>query len=430
MHYLCTMRKLLCVVCAILISGIGRAQDYCSMDRFDVQVFDSLDVQLLKNVKYGEAINYLGNMQNLYLDIYTANTIVDPLDKKPCVFFVHGGGLVGGSKESDGAAQLGYIYAQMGYVYVSIDYRVGWNNGDEETGCGGDTIDLMRATYRALQDVKAAYRFVKAQADLYNIDTNYIFVEGNSAGSRQLIYAAYADQDDFDDMFYAELGSIDTAVNDYTNFEFSPLGIITEALGIEDTALLTRRDMPHLMFHGTCDSIVAFFEGPTFFCYEPFLYPNLFGSYVIADQLLAADRPYHFYMGEGAGHDVASPDTLALYSGKFMKSILCNALSTEEYYRVLGKFKCAVANEGELVITELYPNPVTQYIYLEVTSTRDREIDIDVFNTLGQSLLSTALPFDPPIGNYTIDVSTLPHGIYYMRMSQRQEEYVLKFVKL
>ena len=400
------------------------------MDRFDTFVFDSVDVVVVKNVQYGEALNWLDNVEELYLDVYMPPAAMDPLARKPCVFFVHGGGLVGGSKESAGAAALGYLYARMGYVYVSIDYRVGWNNGDGDEACNGDTVDLFRATYRALQDVKAAYRYIRAEATTFGIDTNFIFVEGNSAGSRQLLLALYAEQEDLDPAFYAELGSIDTAVNDLTNFGFAPQGVITEALGIEDRNLITRKDVPHLFFHGTCDSIVPFFNGPTFFCYEPLRYPQLYGSYDLVQTLKEQGRTYQFYIGEGAGHDAVVPDSIIQYAGPFMKEIMCNALHTEEYYRVLGKFKCAVANEGELVITQLYPNPVIDMIYMEVTSTRNREIEVDIYNSLGQSLLISELPFSPPIGNYTIDVSTLPHGIYYMRMSQRQEEYVLKFVKM
>jgi len=406
------------------------AQDYCSMERFDQFIFDSLDIETIRNVEYGEAINQLGNMENLYLDLYFPSPTIDPLAKKPCVFFVHGGGLLGGSKESDGALQMGYLYARMGYVFVSIDYRTGWDSGDEETGCGGDTLDLTRATYRALQDVKAAYRFIKDRATFYGIDTNYIFAEGNSAGSRQLIYAAYATQDDFDPAYYDELGSIDTAVNDITNFTFNPKGIITEALGIEDSTLMLRKDIPHFMFHGTCDSIVPFFEGPTFYCFQPFVYPYLRGSYLLAGMLEAQGRTYQFYMGEGAGHDTAYPDTLVAYGGAFMKSIMCNNLQTERIYRVLGKFKCAVANEGELVITELYPNPVEDIIYIEMTSTRIRAIDLQIYNIIGQTLIDEELDFFPPVANYTVDVSGLPRGIYFMRVSQRQEEYVLKFFKL
>ena len=85
-------------------------------------------------------------MQDLKLDIYRPKPALDELTKKPAIFFVHGGGLVGGSKDSQGAVDLGYLYAQLGYVYISIDYRIGWNNGEAEDGCGGDTIDLFRAT--------------------------------------------------------------------------------------------------------------------------------------------------------------------------------------------------------------------------------------------------------------------------------------------
>ena len=126
------------------------------MDRFDRLIFDSLQIQFIKDIEYGEAVNNLGNNQNLKLDIYKAFPGVDTLDKKPLIMFVHGGGLVGGDKESEGAVELGYLYARAGYVYASIDYRIGWDNGDEESGCGGDTVDLFRATYRAVQDVKGA----------------------------------------------------------------------------------------------------------------------------------------------------------------------------------------------------------------------------------------------------------------------------------
>lgn len=426
-----SIRKIVVVVMmltSVLYKTYG--QDYCSMDRFDQYIFDSLDINLVKDVQYGEAINNQGNLEELKLDVYLPPSDLDPLAKKPCVFFVHGGGLVGGSKESTGAVQLGYLYARMGYVYVSIDYRIGWDNGEAEDGCGGDTLDLFRATYRAVQDVKAAYRYIKSNASLYGIDTNYIVVEGNSAGSRLILLALYKEQEDYDPALYAEFGSIDSAVNEYTNFAFEPLAVITEAGGIEDSALIRRKPYTHLFFHGTCDSIVPFFSGPTFFCYQPFEYPYLHGSYELVQILKEQDRTYQFYIGEGAGHDAVIPDSIILYAAPFIKSVLCHTTTTKEFYRVLGKFKCAVENEGELVITELYPNPVSDVIYMSVTSTRNKAIELDIYNSIGQTLLSSDLEFAPPIGHYTIDVSVLPHGIYYMRMSQRQEEYVLKFVKM
>lgn len=415
----------LSVLCSVLLS----AQDYCNMNRFDEFIFQDSDIDVISDVVYGEGINNLGNMQDLKLDIYRPKPALDELAKKPLIFFVHGGGLVGGSKNSQGAVDLGYLYARMGYVYVSIDYRIGWDNGDADDGCGGDTTDLFRATYRAIQDVRAAYRFIKAEADGYGIDTNAIFVEGNSAGSRLILFALYASQSDYDPQFYDELGSIDTAVNAYTNYHFNPIGVITEAGGIEDTSLLYNNNFPHLYFHGTCDSIVPFFSGPTFFCYQPFEYPNLHGSWQLVQMSKRLGRTYQFYIAEGAGHDAVIPDSIIVYAAPFIKDILCNNLHTEEFYRVLGKYKCAVANEGELVIVDIYPNPVIDNIYLQVTSTRDKEIEMAIYNALGQEVISYNLEFYPPIKDYIIDVSSLMRGIYYLRISQRQEIYVSKFFK-
>ena len=96
---------------------------------------------------------------------------------------------------------------------------------------------------------------------------------------------------------------------------------------------------------------------------------------------------------------------------------------------MLGKYKCAVANEGELVIVDIYPNPVVDNIYLQVTSTRDKEIEMAIYNSIGQVVLSYNLEFYPPIKDYTINVGDLARGIYYLRISQRQEIYVAKFLK-
>lgn len=421
--------KLFFTTVLVIMSMLLSAQDYCSMNRFDTQVFDAADIEIITNITYGEAINNQGNNQNLKLDIYRPKPILDELPKKPAVFFVHGGGLVGGSKDSQGAVDLGYLYAQYGFVYVSIDYRIGWDKGESEDGCGGDTTDLFRATYRAVQDVKAAYRYIKSNADTYGIDTNAIIVEGNSAGSRLILFALYATQSDYDPQFYDELGSIDSAVNDYTNFDFNPIGAITEAGGIEDTALLYNNSFPHLYFHGTCDSIVPFFSGPTFFCYQPFEYPILHGSWQLVQMTKRFNRPYQFYIAEGAGHDAVIPDSIIVYAAPFIKDILCNTLTNKEFYRVLGKYKCAVANEGELIIVDLFPNPVTDYIYLQVTSTRDKVIEMAVYNSLGQEVLGYDLDFHPPIRDYKIDMSNLTHGIYYLRIAQRQEVYVAKIIR-
>ena len=405
------------------------AQNYCEMNRFDEFIFDSVQIEYIDNILYGEAIDQLGDTQKLKLDIYKPFPIYDTLEKKPLIMFVHGGGLVGGDKESEGAADLGYLYGQLGFVFASIDYRIGWNNGDEITGCGGDTVDLNRATYRAVQDTRAAYRYLKANAALYGIDTNFIFVEGNSAGSTVLLYCLYAEQEDFDQQFYDELGSIDTAVNELTNYGFEPDAFIGEASGFPNLNLFIDEYFPSMYFHGTCDSIVPYFDGPLFFCEEPFINPIYYGSWEQTELMKELNREYHFYTGEGASHDVVIPDSLVIYSQDFLKEILCDDLSTKEIYRVLGKKKCAVENNGELFIVQIFPNPVNDIIHLTVTGSRDKDIDLSIFNSMGQIVLLELIDFYPPIRSYEIDISILPRGVYYMKVSQRQEEYVAKFIK-
>lgn len=423
------MKRVFFVLFTSVISQLVIAQNYCELDRFDNLIYDSTDVQIVSNIIYGEGTNYLGNNQKLYLDVYYPKLALDPLEKKPVVIFVHGGGLLGGDKDSKGAVNLGFLYARAGYVYASVDYRTGWNSGDEGTSCSGDTLDLQRATYRGVQDVRAAYRFLVSNANVYGIDTNYIILEGNSAGSRLIMFAAYGEQSDFNQMFYDELGSIDTAINDIANYNYNPVALITEAGGIESPEILMRKNIPSMFFHGTCDSIVPYFSGPTFSCYDPIEYPYLYGSWDITQMFTSAGRDYHFYTGEGAGHDVGPEDTIFNYSKTFIKEILCSNFSKKEIYRVIGKYKCAVENNGELYVTNLYPNPASNYLYLSVTGSRTRDIDLQIYNSVGQTIMSNTLDFYPPIRDYTIDVSQFSHGIYYLRISQRQEVYVVKFVK-
>jgi len=417
------------LISAIFISANSFTQDYCTGERFNSYIFNAGQTERIANIEYGEAVNNLGNTEQLYLDIYRPLPGLDELLKKPLVMFVHGGGLVGGSKESEGATDIGEAYAELGFIFASINYRIGWDNGEDDEFCMGDTADLFRAEYRGVQDVKAAYRFLKANADVYGIDTNFIFVEGNSAGSTLLLYASYASQEDFDQMYYDELGSIDSSGNTLYGYDFNPKGIMLEAGGIEDSSLLYKKDIPTLYFHGTCDSIVPYFSGPTFSCYQPVRYPVLYGSWEQARILKSLGRTYHLYSGEGAGHDVVIPDSLILYTKEFLKDILCDRLTTTEYYRVLGKHKCAVGNNGELFIQSVYPNPAPEQIFIEVTSSRNRDVDLMVFNSMGQMVIDRTLDFYPPIRTYSVDVAHLPRGIYFMVVSQRQEIYVVKFLK-
>jgi acetyl esterase/lipase len=82
----------------------------------------------------------------------------------PAVVCIHGGGFRAGSRE--GFNRLCLNLAQHGYVAVTVSYR-------------------LAPKYQfpaAVHDVKAAVRWMRANADKYNIDPNRIGTTGGSAG--------------------------------------------------------------------------------------------------------------------------------------------------------------------------------------------------------------------------------------------------------
>jgi acetyl esterase/lipase len=97
---------------------------------------------------------------------------------RPFVVYTHGGGWSGGSKRTTGAFSNwpGVLasLAAKGYVVASLDYRL---SADE-------------AFPAAIHDVKAAIRFLRANADKYNIDKARALTWGPSAGAHLAALAA------------------------------------------------------------------------------------------------------------------------------------------------------------------------------------------------------------------------------------------------
>lgn len=84
----------------------------------------------------------------------------------PIVFFLHGGGWVGGDKRAAMSAAWLFRVLHRGYALASVNYRL-----------------ASEAYWPApVLDAKAALRCLKARADEFGIDAERIVVWGNSAG--------------------------------------------------------------------------------------------------------------------------------------------------------------------------------------------------------------------------------------------------------
>lgn len=388
---------------------------YCLPGRFDTELFDSLDIEVIPNIEYGIAKNVDGEMESLRLDIYRPDITIDPLVKKPLIVYVHGGSLKAGDKMSGGAKEIGFGMAERGFIYASINYRLGWNDVGE---CRGDTVSLQYALYRAVQDTKASVRFLKENADLYGIDTNYIFLGGSSVGCTVTINAAYAEQQDFPEYAYDSLGSVDSSTNTLYGHSFDIKGIFSKAAGIEFPGILDNNNVPILFFHGTCDFTVPYNNGPLFYCEKPVEYMHYYGGWYLSRLMQEKHIPYSLYSNEAYGHDSADNDTVVLYTGNFLNQILCDDLPlSSEYYRY-NSGGCVVTSMDSINLT-IYPNPFSENVIVSVNAADEQDVTMEIFNAAGELIFHDIKHYVPPITQYEIQLNAYApaNGIYFLRFS-------------
>lgn len=121
---------------------------------------DKTEVGLISNVVYEQVPSRGYANVPMQMDILQPKTQA----KKPAILFVTGGGFINANK--DNGIQLRMHLAEHGYVVGSINYRV------------APTAKFPEP----LEDVKAAIRFLKANADRFGIDSARVGIVGGSAG--------------------------------------------------------------------------------------------------------------------------------------------------------------------------------------------------------------------------------------------------------
>lgn len=129
-----------------------------------VPAIDSLPegVQADRNVVYATLLNTPFGKRELHLDVFR------PKDNAlhPAVIMVHGGGWRSGNRSMQ--VPMAQMLAARGFVTVPVEYQLS-----------------MEAKYpAAVYNIKAAIRWVKANAAKYHIDTTKVAISGCSAGGQ------------------------------------------------------------------------------------------------------------------------------------------------------------------------------------------------------------------------------------------------------
>ncbi len=131
------------------------------------------DAKVLADITYSTVPGF----RPLRLDLYQSRGKTTP---RPLVVFAHGGGWTIGQKRgtadfTDFPGVLAGL-AKRGYVVASLEYR----------------LSSEAPFPAAVQDVKAAIRFLRANAARYGINPNQVAVWGSSAGSHLTGMAAFS----------------------------------------------------------------------------------------------------------------------------------------------------------------------------------------------------------------------------------------------
>lgn len=119
-------------------------------------------VKEVKNVVYKQVKSGSSNTP-LYMDLLIPSKASDTT-AKPTVVYINGGGFTNSDQSRN--INLRWEMAQRGYIVASVQHRT-----------------VPQATMPGpLQDVKAAVRFLRANASTYGIDGNKLYAWGNSSG--------------------------------------------------------------------------------------------------------------------------------------------------------------------------------------------------------------------------------------------------------
>jgi acetyl esterase/lipase len=211
------------------------------------------DVHFEPDIVYATVDN-----EPLMLDMSSPANITDPL---PCIVVIHGGGWSGGNR-----AQLDTVtfqFARRNYIAVSLEYR-------------------MAPKHRfpaAVQDVKAAVRYLRGNAQKLHIDPQHIGAVGFSAGAHLSMMLGTMDKaDGLDDVgdFPDQSSKVQAVVSFFgptdLTAEYPDLSkaIVRNFIGgdIKELPDAYRRaspityvrpgDAPMLLFQGTADVLVPY----------------------------------------------------------------------------------------------------------------------------------------------------------------------------
>ena len=205
----------------------------------------------------------------LKLDVY--EPVDPPPGKRPPFLCVHGGGYVGGDDERENCNVASRMFASAGFVAFTIDYRLSEDMGNVPRGWPNtnatDLFWMPQNAYPALRDAKSAVRYIRANAEQYNVDPDYLVAYGGSAGGCTVVALGLLHEKDYK----TEITAAEDPTLATTHLaQSSAVSLVLDHWGSDYMAwrarhiakdglpLYAKTNPPLAVFHGTLDPVVPF----------------------------------------------------------------------------------------------------------------------------------------------------------------------------
>jgi hypothetical protein len=65
---------------------------------------------------------------------------------------------------------------------------------------------------------------------------------------------------------------------------------------------------------------------------------------------------------------------------------------------------------------EIYPNPVSDNLFIKPNSSLCSEITVEIFDTYGRTVLVKRLPAGQIKNTYEVNVNNIPSGLYFLKL--------------
>lgn len=254
--------------------------------RYKEVLFEKIDT--LSDIPFHRSMGLSGQIQQHLLDVYLPPK-QDTSLKRPLMIFIHGGGFRNNTKVGAFNGLVCTGLARRGYVAASIDYRLGIDSSNTDEA-------YFEAFVRAVQDAKAAVRYLKENALAYGVDTAQVFIMGSSAGAMTALGVAYLDQHEVPVSVSSKWGVLDPLSS---NISSRVHGVVNCWGAVTDLAIMKKGDIPVFAAHGETDATVPFDSS---YSWHGFKY----GSLPIFERALQLGLPTGYLPFPNTGHTLDS----------------------------------------------------------------------------------------------------------------------------